>query len=80
MNSSTRRELLDRLDRVGELAPDLRFGQLIADVTFLAAGPWDRSLWDVGDEELLSAVRQFEDDLARRAERPPTNELSRDAA
>jgi hypothetical protein len=45
----------------------MRFGQLIANLAFMAAGPWDQSLWDLEDEELLVAVRQFEADLSRRA-------------
>lgn len=67
MTTATRYEILDRLTRLSELAPDLRFGQLVANLAFMAAGPWDRTLWDVEDEQLLGAVRQFEADLIRRA-------------
>lgn len=67
MTDPTRRELLTRLARLSELAPDLRFGQLVANLAFLAAGPWDQTLWDLEDDQLLAAVRQFEADLARRA-------------
>ena len=67
MTDPTRRELLARLARLSELAPDLRFGQLVANLAFLAAGPWDQTLWDLEDDQLLAAVRQFEADLARRA-------------
>ena len=47
----------------------MRFGQLIANMAFMAAdgGPWDQSLWDLEDEQLLAAIRQFESDLVRRA-------------
>ena len=68
MTDPTRCEILDRLARLSELAPDMRFGQLVANLAFMAAGPWDRSLWDLEDEQLLGAIRQFEADLARRAE------------
>jgi hypothetical protein len=39
MIQSTRQEILARLARLSELAPDTRFGQLIADLAFMAAGP-----------------------------------------
>ncbi len=67
MTDPTRHEILGRLARLSDLAPDLRFGQLIADLAFMAAGPWDRTLWDLEDEQLLGAIRQFEADLSRRA-------------
>ena len=43
------------------------FGQLIANLAFMAAGPWDQTLWDLEDEQLLVAVRQLESDLLKRA-------------
>ena len=67
MTDPTRAEILTRLSRLSELAPDMRFGQLIANLAFMAAGPWDRTLWDLEDEQLLGAIRQFEEDLTRRA-------------
>lgn len=67
MTDPTRHEILRRLARLGELAPEMRFGQLVANLAFLAAGPWDQTLWDLEDEQLLGAVRQFEADLSRRA-------------
>lgn len=68
MTDPTRDEILTRLARLSVLAPDMRFGQLIANLAFLAAGPWDQTLWDLEDEQLLGAIRQFEADLARRAD------------
>jgi hypothetical protein len=67
MTDSTRQEILSRLGRMSELAPDMRFGQLIANLAFMGAGPWDRTLWDLEDEPLLGAIRQMESDLSRRA-------------
>ena len=66
MTDPTRREMLERLERLSELAPDLRFGQLVANLTFIAAGPWDRALWDLEDGPLLDAMRKLEGDLAGR--------------
>lgn len=39
MNNPVRRDLLHELERLGELAPELRLGQLIANLAFLAKGP-----------------------------------------
>jgi hypothetical protein len=67
MIEPTRQEILTRLVRLSELAPDMRFGQLIANLAFMAAGPWDRTLWDLEDEQLVGAIRQLETDLSQRA-------------
>lgn len=67
MIEPTRQEILTRLARLSERVPDLRFGQLIANLAFMAAGPWDRTLWDVEDEQLIEAMRQLESDLSQRS-------------
>ncbi len=67
MMNSTREEILSQLGRLSELAPEMRFGQLIANLAFIAAGPWDRTLWDVEDESLLRAIQKLEADLSQRA-------------
>ena len=61
-----RQEILRQLQRLSELAPELRFGQLIANLAFLAAGPWDQTLWDLEDEQLLAAIQQHLEDLSQR--------------
>jgi hypothetical protein len=66
MIEPTRQEILDRLARLSELAPDVRFGQLIANLAFMAAGPWDQTLWDLEDDKLIEAIRQLENDLSQR--------------
>lgn len=68
MIEPTRQEILTRLARLSELAPDMRFGQLIANLAFMASGPWDQTLWDLEDEQLLGAIGQLESDLSRRME------------
>lgn len=68
MIDSTRQEILRELERLSELAPDVRFGQLIANLAFLAAGPWDETLWDLKDEQLLGAIKQHVADLTQRQE------------
>jgi hypothetical protein len=68
MTEPVRQEILSRLTHLSELAPDMRFGQLIANLAFMAAGPWDQTLWNLEDEQLLGAIRQMEADLLRRGE------------
>jgi len=58
MTSETRRELLRVLDELSTQCPDVRFGQLIANLATLAKGPTVEAIWDVEDEELLQAARQ----------------------
>jgi len=57
---------MQQLERVSDLAPEYRFGQLIANLAFLAKGPWDQTLWDLEDDELTAALDQLIDDLSRR--------------
>ena len=61
-----RREILRKLELLSEAAPDYRFGQMIANLAFVAAGPWDETLWDLEDEKLNAALDQHLADLATR--------------
>lgn len=61
-----RQVILDKLERLSKLAPDLRFGQMIANLANLSAGPFDQTLWDLEDEQLILGVDQFLADLERR--------------
>jgi hypothetical protein len=44
----------------------VRFGQLTANLANLAAGPWDETLWNLEDEQLLGAAEQLLADLEAR--------------
>ena len=66
MINPVRQEILRELERLSELAPDVRFGQLVANLTFLAAGPWEEALWDLEDDQLLAAIHQHVADLSSR--------------
>jgi hypothetical protein len=66
MIDPVRQEILSHLERLSELSPEVRFGQLIANLAFLAAGPWDQTLWDLEDAQLLTALRQHVADLKQR--------------
>lgn len=66
MIDETRREILSSLARLSELAPDIRFGQLIANLSYLALGPTNEAIWDMEDEQLLEAIAQHLADLSQR--------------
>jgi hypothetical protein len=67
MIPAKRQEILELLGRLSELTPDVRFGQLIANLSYLAVGPTAEAVWDMEDDQLLSAIRQHIADLSRRA-------------
>ena len=58
MISDQRRELLRLLAELSDEAPDVRFGQLIANLSYLGRGLSAESVWDVEDEDLLRAARE----------------------
>jgi len=66
MINPTRRETLQALERLSELTPDVRFGQLIANLSYLAIGPTNEAIWDMEDEQLLEAIKQHIADLSQR--------------
>ena len=58
MISNDRRELLRVLAELSEEAPETRFGQLIANLSYLGRGLSAESIWEIEDAELLSAARE----------------------
>ncbi len=58
--------LLQRLDEVRRLCPDMRLGQVMATLGLLGEDATGRSLWDIEDEELAAALERFAEDLTRR--------------
>lgn len=67
MISTHRQEILRLLERLSELTPDVRFGQLIANLSYLAIGPTNEAIWDMDDDQLLAAIRQHIEDLSEQA-------------
>ncbi len=59
MTNSTRSELLAVVSQLSELAPELRLGQLIANLATLARGAKVEAVWDCEDAELLAAARRL---------------------
>ena len=56
MSDLVRMELLARLAELGRACPEMRFGQLIANLAVVARGVNPSAAWDTEDEELLAAV------------------------
>ena len=66
MTPTTRHELLQKLATLWELSPDVRFGQLLANIGFLVEAQTDQSLWDIEDEQILRVMEWHRADLSRR--------------
>lgn len=66
MTLATQHELLEKLAGLWELSPEVRFGQLLANLGFLVADQTDQSLWDVEDEQLLKVMEQHRAELSQR--------------
>jgi hypothetical protein len=58
MSSAARQELLRVLAELSDVCPEVRLGQLIANLSYLARELSNESIWDVEDEELLDAARK----------------------
>jgi len=69
MINPVRQEVLQVLAEISELAPEVRLGQLIANLSYLARGLSNEAIWDMEDDELLAAARKhLEEWRARRDE------------
>jgi len=58
MRSDRRRELLKTLGELSDHCPDVRLGQLIANLATLVKGAQVEAIWDAEDEELLEAAKR----------------------
>lgn len=58
MTTSERDELLNCLRQLCNESPDLRFGQLIANLAIVARGAEESAVWDMEDDELLVAAQR----------------------
>ena len=63
-----RQEMLNTLARLCELSPEVRFGQLLAHLGFLAEDRSDRTLWDLEDHDLLALMEHHQAELSKRRE------------
>lgn len=66
MIDKTRREILQRLEEICELADDVRFGQLMDFLGFLAKDAGEKSLAEIEDKALLEVIERHRQDLLGR--------------
>jgi hypothetical protein len=66
MIQATQHELIEKLAELQQLSPDVRFGQLLANLGLLVEDQADQSLWDVEDAILLEVIEKHRADLLRR--------------
>jgi hypothetical protein len=59
MSVSTADELIEALSELRLLFPDWRMGQLVANLTMAAGGTDGGAIWDVEDQQLLTAARRL---------------------
>jgi hypothetical protein len=64
MSTSQRSEILSLLKQLSELTPDVRFGQLIANLSYLAVGATAEAIWDMEDEQLMGAIQRLIENLS----------------
>jgi hypothetical protein len=65
-NSELKQEILQVLTELVERCPDVRFGQLIVNLSCIARGPTSEAVWDMEDDELLAATKSHLEDYERR--------------
>lgn len=58
MNTPARQELIRVLDELARRMPQVRVGQLVANLAYAAKGPTQEAVWEVEDEELLAAATE----------------------
>ncbi len=66
MIPASQHELIEKLTDLQQLSPDVRFGQLLANLGFLVEDQTDQSLWNVEDSRLLEIMEKHRGDLLQR--------------
>ena len=65
-DGALKQEILRVLSELVEHCPDVRFGQLIVNLSCIARGPNPEAVWDMEDDELLAATRSHLEDYEKR--------------
>jgi hypothetical protein len=65
MIQTTQHELIERLADLQQLSPNVRFGQLLANLGFLVEDQTNQSLWDIEDARILAVMEKHRVDLLR---------------
>ncbi|MDB5390466.1 MAG: hypothetical protein JWM11_6112 [Planctomycetaceae bacterium] len=58
--------IVDKLLELCDLSPDIRMGQLLANLGFLSEEFANQSLWDIEDEQFLKVIEMHHDQLTKR--------------
>jgi hypothetical protein len=66
MTPTIQQEWIEKLLDIHRLSPDIRFGQLLANLGFLVEDQTDQTLREIEDDRLLEIMEQHRRDLARR--------------
>ncbi len=73
-------EALELLTELCELSPNVRLGQLLAQMGFLGEDQTGRTLWDIEDEQLLSVLDHHRAELLERNRNSTTAALAKTPA
>ncbi|CAN5394504.1 hypothetical protein BH11PLA2_BH11PLA2_50550 [soil metagenome] len=76
MNTTIRTEALTLLAELAERSPDVRLGQLVAQMGFLGNDSLGRGLWNLEDDEFLAVLKQHQDELDHRDASEPSPTLT----
>jgi hypothetical protein len=66
MIPTTQHELIEKLADIHQLSPDIRFGELLANLGFLVEDQTDQTLREIEDDRLMEVMEKHRVDLARR--------------
>ncbi len=76
MTTPTQQETLKLLSEILTLSPQIRIGQLIAWMGELGSVEYQRSLWDLEDEELCCLLQSHRDQIQKRLSQPLMSHVS----
>ena len=71
MTISDRSEVFDALIELAEHCPEMRLGQLMVNLAYSARGVTNEAIWDMEDEELLTATKELLAELQSRTTGEP---------
>jgi len=64
--TAVRKEAIRVLAEIVEVAPEVRLGQIVANLSYMARGLTTESIWDMEDDELLDAAQKHLEQLRSR--------------
>ncbi|MEX2140835.1 MAG: hypothetical protein WD894_16345 [Pirellulales bacterium] len=58
MINPVREQVLQVLAELSKVAPEIRLGQLLVNLSYIARGLSNESIWEMEDDELLDVAKQ----------------------